>query len=622
MVVTSNVTSSPEETNNNYIKIQNHGVIFNNRTAALIGADGTIDWACFPNFNSIPIFDSILDYKKGGYLMVKPLCNTTINQYYEEFTNILITEFIKDNNIILKLTDFLPASKFSTTNFPEIHRFVEALDDVTIKLYFKPSFNYGQEIPSIEKDKNGYLFHRTERNIGISTNFRLNKNKTMVYNDNITLNKGSFQWIVISTDINHLSNVDEYKSYKLLEYTRNYWKNWSNTIYYQGLYHKYIVRSALALKGLFYEPTGMMVAAPTSSLPESIGGERNWDYRFTWIRDTAYVIEALSLIRLNDEATKFLYDLLDRINREQKLRTIYSIDDSDTTDEKIIDYSGYMNSAPVRIGNKAVDQLQLDQFGSIINAIYQFNLAGGMVTIQLWDFVLSILNSLKSIWKYPDSSIWEFRTEPKQYVYSKIISWTAFHEAIIMGKTLGYSAPYNEWKQIEDEIKNDILKNGFNSEINSFTQYYGSTNVDASLLRIPLTDFLPVNDYRITGTLKKIETDLMHNNYLFKRYNEDDGLKGDDNAFLLLSFWYIEDLIKMKKIKEAKNALETVLNLSNHLMLFSEEIDLQTHDFLGNFPQAITHLGVIRAIVKLNEQFSNSQKSPIVNHKKSNLKIK
>ncbi len=602
----NNSINSSENLNNNYIKINDHGVILNNRASALIGVDGTIDWACLPNFNSMPIFDSILDYKKGGYFVLKPLCYTKVNQHYENSTNILITEFIKDNNIILKLTDFLPASKFLTINFPEIHRSVEALDDTNIKIYFRPSFNYGNENPETEGNENGYLFHGSEITIGISTHFKLNKNENMVYNDNIPLKKGDHQWIIISAGINHLINVDEYKSYERLKESRNYWKRWASTINYHGLYDKYILRSALVLKGLFYEPTGMMVAAPTSSLPESIGGERNWDYRFTWTRDTSYVIEALSLIGLNYEASKFLYDLMDRINTDKKLRTIYSINNSYTLNEKIIDYSGYMNSKPVRIGNKAANQLQLDQYGSIINAIYRFSLAGGIVTVQLWDFIINILNTLKLMWRYTDSSIWEFRTGPKQYVYSKIISWTAFHRAIIMGKKLGYSAPYDEWKNIEKEIKEDVLKNGFNNEINSFTQYYGSNNVDASLLRIPLTDFLPVNDYRIKGTMKKIENDLMYDNYLFKRYNNDDGIKGKDNAFLLLSFWYIEDLIKMDRIKDAKKTLDSILKLSNHLMLFSEEIDLNTHDLLGNFPQAITHLGVIRAIVKLNNKLKKA----------------
>jgi glucoamylase len=604
--------NSTEISDENYIKIGNHGAIFNNRTAALIGLDGTMDWACFPNFDSDPIFDSILDYKKGGYFMFKPLCDTKLNQYYEEFTNILITEFIKNNDVILRLTDFLPISEFSTVNFPEIHRFVEVLDNVKVKIHFKPNFNFGTEIPEIEENDNGYLFRGSKSNVGLSSNFKLNKGNMLVYNDDITLGKGTYQWLVISAGINHISKVYEYKSYARLEETRNYWRVWSNKIDYHGLYHKYLMRSALTLKGLFYDPTGMMVAAPTSSLPEAIGGERNWDYRFTWARDTAYVIDALSMVGLKDEATKFLYDMMNKINADKRLRTIYPINGSGSITEKIIDYSGYRNSAPVRIGNKAEEQLQIDQYGSIVNAIYHFALSGGMVTVQLWDFILDILNSLKLIWKYSDSSIWEFRTEPKQYVYSKLLSWTAFHRAGIIGRKLGYSGNYDEWKSIEDEIKNEILEQGFNKDLNSFVQYYGSDTVDASMLIMPLTDFLDPDDYRLVGTIKMIESRLMNSSYLFKRYIEDDGIKGKDNAFLLLSFWYIEDLIKMDRVSDAKEVLESILKRSNHLMLFSEEIDFDSYEMLGNFPQAITHLGVISAITKLNNEFKRNEKSSIL----------
>ncbi len=590
-----------------YIKIANHGAIFNNRTAVLIGMDGTMDWACFPDFDSKTVFDSILDSKKGGYFSVKPLCdNVTMNQYYEEFTNILITEFYNKNKLIMRITDFLPISEYSKANYPEIHRFIEALEDIQIKIEFKPNFNFGREIPTIEHKKFGYIFHGTENNVGISSNFKFIKTDNMIYNDKIPLNKGVFEWIVISSDISHLNDIKEYKSYERLEETRDYWKKWTNNINYHGIYHKYVLRSALILKGLFYEPTGMMVAAPTSSLPESIGGERNWDYRFTWIRDTAYVIEAFSMIGLKNEATQFLYDLMEKIHKDKEIKTIYEINSKNSLEEQILDYSGYMNSSPVRIGNKASSQLQVDQYGSIINMIYHFNLIGGMITVHFWDFIEEVLEKLESVWKLPDSSIWEIRTEPRHYVYSKLTSWLAFHRAISMGKSLGYSAPYKKWKKIENEIKNDILEKGFNKDVNSFVQYYGADCVDASLLSIPIMEFLPIDDKRLIGTIDKIEHDLMTDDYLFKRYNNYDGFTGEDNAFLMLSFWYIEDLIAMNRVSKAKNVLESILTKSNHLMLFSEEIDLKTKDMIGNFPQALTHLGILKTIVKLNLALKNN----------------
>jgi GH15 family glucan-1,4-alpha-glucosidase len=584
-----------------YLKIKDHGFIVNNRTAALVGLDGTVDWACFPDFNSNPVFDSILDVHRGGYFKTKPLAACNVNQYYEEFTNILITEFINDNQVVLRLTDFLPVSRYSTINFPEIHRFIEAPNsDIDIAVDLKPDFNFGTDHVKITENRYGYLFSSKNSTLGISTNLKLNKGKFHVYN-NLTLKKGAYQWVVVLSGVRQIGNVEQYSSYDRLEESRNYWRSWTGKINYSGLYYDQVLRSALTLKGLFYEPTGMMVAAPTTSLPEIIGGERNWDYRYTWIRDTAYVIESLSLIGLKDEASKFLYDLMAIVQKDSKVRTIYPINSMDNIDEIDINFSGYMNSRPVRIGNKASDQLQIDQYGSIVDAVFRFYEAGGLVTTYLWDFIIEILETLKNIWQLPDSSIWEFRSEPKHYLYSKFISWTAFHRAILMGKSLGYHAPYREWAKVRREIRAEIMEKGYNSGVNAFTQYYGSDDVDGSILRMPLTGFIKATDPKFLSTMERVEKELKNKDGIFIRYKNDDGLNGKDNGFLLLSFWYVEDLILMGRIKDAKETFENLLSYSNHLMLFSEELNFDdSNEMLGNFPQAITHLGVIRAAVKLN----------------------
>lgn len=584
-----------------YLKINDHGFIVNNRTAALVGMDGTVDWACFPDFNSNPVFDSILDAHRGGYFKTKPLAACNVNQYYEEFTNILITEFINANKVVLRLTDFLPVSGYSTINFPEIHRFIEAPNsDIEIAVDLKPDFNFGADHIKIHENRYGYLFSSKGKTLGISTNLKLIKGKNNVYN-NLTLKKGTYQWIVILSGVRQIGSVEQYSSYDRLEESRNYWRSWTGKINYSGLYYDYVLRSALTLKGLFYEPTGMMVAAPTTSLPEIIGGERNWDYRYTWIRDTAYVIESLSLIGLKDEASKFLYDLMAIVQKDSKVRTIYPINSMDDTDEIEINFSGYMDSRPVRIGNKASDQLQIDQYGSIVDAVFRFYEAGGLVTTYLWDFIIEILDTLKDLWHLPDSSIWEFRSEPKHYIYSKFISWTAFHRAILMGKSLGYRAPYREWMKVRGEIRVEIMEKGYNSGVHAFTQYYGSDEVDGSILRMPLTGFIKATDPKFISTMEKVEKELKNRDGIFIRYKNDDGLKGKDNGFLLLSFWYVEDLILMGRLKDAKQTFENLLSYSNHLMLFSEELNFtDSNEMLGNFPQAITHLGVIRAAVKLN----------------------
>lgn len=594
-----------------YLKIANHGMIANNRTAALVGLNGTIDWACLPNFNSPPVFDSILDRDKGGYFSIRPAETDGIEvvQYYKELTNVLITEFLREGNVILRLTDFIPISDYPTISFPEIHRLVETRSiEVPIEVAFKATLNYGRDHVDITSRRNGFIFQSKSSNVGIVSEIPLREEDHRVIG-RLMIPKRSSKWIVALQGILHLDALPDYKSYERLEETIDYWQKWSNVSTYKGIYNNDVMRSALTLKGLFYEPTGLMVAAPTAGLPECVGGERNWDYRFTWIRDTAYVIEALAMIGYNREATKFLYDMMDIIEREKKVRTIYPINQYSDLEELELEYEGYRQSRPVRIGNKASAQLQIDQFGSIINAIHALSNSGGIINSYLWNFVGETLDSLAELWKMPDSSIWEFRTEPRHYVYSKIVSWSAFSNAIEMGKDQGFSGPYRKWKSIADTMKEDILRNGFDTGLNSFVQYYGGKETDASLLRIPLLGFLPATDSRFVGTFEKIDRDLRVTDHLFKRYREDDGLKGRDNAFLLLSFWYVEVLIQMNRLDEARDIFDSLMDRANHLGLLSEEIDFDTGEQLGNFPQAITHLGVIRAAILLNSAFKNGHRS-------------
>lgn len=589
---------------NGYSRIGNHGLIANNRTAALVSMNGTIDWACLPNFNSSPVFSSILDRKKGGYFSISPVekDGVYVHQTYKEYTNILITEFVRENKTILRLTDFLPTTEYPTISFPEIHRYIEALsEDIDVSLRFKPVLDMGVEEPHIDRRKFGYIYSTKNSNIGIVSEFKLN-NEDGVIGGDLKLDKRSSNWVVALHGITHLDRITDYKSYERLEDTFEYWLKWSGQNTYRGTYQSDVIRSALTLKALFYEPTGLMVAAPTASLPESIGGERNWDYRYAWIRDTSYVIEALAMLGYKREATKFLYDIMEIISREKKVRTIYTINDFGDVDEVEVDMEGHRGSRPVRFGNKASNQLQIDQFGSIINAIYSLNEVGGIINSYLWDFVEETLENIGHTWKYPDSSIWEFRTEPKHYVYSKLMCWVAFTRAIDIGRDQGFSGSYRKWQEAADEIKKDIIEKGFNKDMNSFTQYYGSPGTDSALLRLPQLGFLPSTDNRIKGTVARIEKELMTPDFLFKRYLEDDGLRGRDNAFLLLSFWYVEDLLLMRKIAKAKEVFDSLLDRSNHLGLLAEEVDFDTGELIGNFPQAITHLGVIRAAKKLTDE--------------------
>ena len=311
------------------------------------------------------------------------------------------------------------------------------------------------------------------------------------------------------------------------------------------------------------------------------------------------------MLGYKNESVKFLYDVMERVKMEGHLKTIYTINEYQNLEEKLINYEGYKKSSPVRIGNLAASQLQIDEYGSLINAIYHVSKNEGTINTYLWDFVRNILSKLTEIWKYGDSSIWEFRSEPLNYTYSKVIAWSAFQRGIEMSKKLELSAPISDWKLQADLIKKDVMENAYSSKHNSFMQFYGSESTDASLLRMPLLGFLPPDHPYILGTIKKIESDLMVDGYLFKRYNDKDNFVSDDNAFVLLSFWYVEDLIVTGKVKKAREVLDKIVSHSNHLGLMSEEIDLNTGELLGNFPQALSHLGMVRASVRLNRVSKN-----------------
>ena len=584
-----------------YVKIKNHGIVANNRSAALVGMDGTVDWLCLPNFSSDPIFDSILDCEKGGSFHIELKNHTDIHasQHYEKDTMVLITEFFSGNKKIFSMMDFMPVTDYSSINFPEFHRIIETYETCEIEIKFRPTLDYMLSPIRFSPGPRKAIFNKNGRTVGLFSS------KDIAWKDNsgtgyVKTEKGERIFFVISYGMREDDTIENYKCELRLKETAQYWKEFSSKSTYKGYMKDVALRSALTLRSLFHDPSGMMVAAPTSSLPECIGGERNWDYRFSWVRDTSYVIQSLSMMGFKDVSTNYLYDMMDIIESQGDIKVLYGVDRNSELKEKSIDYSGYMNSPPVRMGNLASDQFQLDVYGSIINAIYNLAEIGGIVNSYMWDFIVEMLEKIDHVWNIPDSSIWEFRTEPRHYTYSKIMCWLGYDRAIKLGRLLGFNGNYEKWEKIRDIIKKNIMDNGIDWKTGSFTQYYGSEDVDSSLIRIPLTGFIPTDDPIAIKTVERIKNELMSDGYLFRRYNNDDGLSCKDNAFLLMSFWYVEYLTDIGDLDEAEKVLNKLIGYGNHLHLFSEEVDVETHEPIGNFPQAITHLGVIRAICKLN----------------------
>ncbi len=588
-----------------YPNIEDHGIIFNNRTAALITDYGTVDWACFPNFDSDPVFFSILDSKCGGYFKIfTDIENIYTRQYYENDNPILNTFFYRKNEKLLKILDFMPTSQFPAIYFSEIHRFIQSYMDFNLNIEFS-AFDRSKKISILEKKGYGYLMKQNGRNITISTNIVLRNDANVLYGTK-EIKEGESFWIVVSYGLEKIYSVNNFKSDERLAEARNYWKKWISKSKYNGKYYEIINRSLITLKGLFFEPNSFMVASPTTSLPESIGGDRNWDYRFTWIRDTAYVIDIFSRLGYLDEATNFLVRIIDRIERDGVLNSIYSISGKKDIREIEREWEGYKKSRPVRIGNDASTQFQLDQYGSLINAIYELVINGGTINLHIWEKMKDIIHMILNKWEKPDNSIWEFRTEPKHYVYSKVLAWRAIKDMIELGKIYGLDETeyFNSLAETMKKIEESIYKNGISKD-NYFIQYYGSDYVDVALMRLPLLGFCSIEDQIYLNTLKQIEEKLMVEDFLFKRYDSNDNLKSNDNAFLLASFWYIENLLLLNDVEKASRGLIKILKSLNNLNLLPEEIEFKSHRYLGNYPQALSHLGIISATLKLEERLKN-----------------
>ncbi|MFC1848280.1 glycoside hydrolase family 15 protein, partial [Chloroflexota bacterium] len=402
-----------------------------------------------------------------------------------------------------------------------------------------------------------------------------------------------------------------YHSARKLERTTAYWQRKAESCVFTGPWRDAIVRSYLALHLLVYSPTGAIVAAPTTSLPEHIGGERNWDYRYTWLRDASLTLTAFFRLGHADEATGFMNWLLSVCDKcGPKAQILYDIDFLDPLDEQELDHlRGYRDSRPVRIGNGAYQQRQLDVFGEILEAAYRYLDIGGHITRRAWGLLESFVDAACLLWKWPDQGIWEIRGGPYHFVHSKFMCWVAVDRGIKMGERLGHRKNIRRWRETADETRSDILEKGWNGEKKAFTQHYDTTALDSSNLLMNFFDFLPVSDERMRSTIERTVEELSWNG-LLRRYNTDetdDGLSGTEGAFLWCSFWLVRSLIRMDRLDEAVALYERLVGYSNHLGLLPEMVDPATGEALGNFPQALTHLGIIITGIELTGALDESK---------------
>jgi GH15 family glucan-1,4-alpha-glucosidase len=595
-----------------YKPISGYGVIGNTRTAALVGYDGSIDWCCMPKFSSPSIFAAILDHRKGGSWAIGPAGSATSTQRYLEDTNILRTEFKAEGSRV-SVTDFMPCSvatgAWSTP--PEIHRMVQCLDgEMDMRFVFNPVMDYGTTVPKMAEVENGISIRNERQEMVLSSPIPLGVKRSKV-DSRFKIFHGEKRCFVLSYGEGVPRKIGEYQSERQRARTEVFWMDWTSQIRYRGRWREAVVRSALALKLLVYAPTGAIVAAPTTSLPEAIGGSRNWDYRYSWIRDSASSLWAFHKIGCRSETEAYLHWLIDNNpSLDLDLRLMYDIDGDPHIKETTLGHlEGYKGSRPVRIGNKASDQLQYDAWGYMLDSLYFSSSHGRAIDEEMYfRFVKPLANYITDHWMEPGNGIWEIRNSREHYVYTKAWCYAGLDRAVKIARTTGHPDDVPAWRAAMAAIKKDILKRGWNQKKQSFVIRYGSSDLDAANLMLPLIGFLPVSDRKMKSTIEAVERELSDGPLVY-RYKIKDGLKGKEGAFILCGFWLVACLARLGETAKATQNFVGLLARANHLGLFSEEVNPKTGEALGNFPQAFSHMGLILAASELDGALDSETKA-------------
>ncbi|MEO8140045.1 MAG: glycoside hydrolase family 15 protein [Gemmatimonadota bacterium] len=590
--------------------ISSYGLIGDMRTAALIGLHGGIDWCCLPRFDSGSVFAALLDPVRGGTWVIQPQGAFTSRQQYLPGTNILETTFRTESGEAV-VTDFMPVTfdGHPVSAHPEIHRQVRGVTgEMPMVQRFMPRFEYASRATRLEVLRSGlFATDRTEQVITLSSAEPFPWSVEQgVASASFTLPAGRVRWLVLRYDDDDLHPADRYESAGKLETTAAYWRLWSSKIRYGGAFRAEVERSALLLKLLTHAETGAIIAAPTTSLPEVIGGSRNWDYRFVWLRDAVFTLSALQSVGHVEEAADFMR-FLRRVCRHETgghLQIMYAVDGKRDLVERQLDHlSGYRGSRPVRVGNGAADQLQLDVYGEVLSAVDHWrqhhDLGEGA-----WRTLHPLVDWVSQHWHLPDSSIWEVRGQTRHYVYSKVMNWVALDRGVRIARDLSLPADLERWEAARDAVHAEVLARGWNPGKGAFVQAYDyPETLDASALAIGLVGFLPWDDPRMVSTVRAVQRELTSpDGDLVFRYRTPDGLEGEEGAFSICTFWLAEALHRIGDLPEADRIFRSMLGHANHLGLYSEEIDPMTGEFLGNFPQGFTHLALIHCAVALAEQ--------------------
>jgi GH15 family glucan-1,4-alpha-glucosidase len=593
--------------------IENYGAIGNMRSIALVGMNGSVDFLCYPDFDSPTVFAALLDDERGGRFQIEPqLKNRRVRQLYLPDTNILVTRFLAEEGVA-ELTDYMPIGNDGTEPNEIIRTVTVVRGDVSFKMMCQPRFHYASCGHTVLIQDQSAVFtpldHVNCPPMALYSTIPLQEEGQdataqfhLIAGESVTFLFGGTRSPKQPPEMERVG--------ERFHQTARFWRKWIAKSKYKGRWREMVNRSALMLKLLISREHGSLIAAPTFSLPEEIGGVRNWDYRFTWLRDGAFTLYALIRLGFVEEAEAFIDWLKGRLSDDAErgpLQVMYGVDGRKKLDEITLDQlGGYENSAPVRIGNAAYQQLQLDIYGEMMDSVYLANKYGNAVTYAGWLDVQRILVWLGKNWQRPDEGIWEVRGGAREFLHSRFMCWVAFDRAIRLAQKRSLSAPLQDWLNTRDAIRDDIFTNFWNEELQSFVQSKGSKDLDASVLLMPLMRFISPVDPLWLSTLRAIEGRLVEDT-LVHRYEAErthvDGMPGGEGSFTACSFWYIECLARAGQLEKAQLLFEKLLGYANHLGLYSEQLG-SNGQHLGNFPQAFTHLALISAATYLDRVLS------------------
>jgi GH15 family glucan-1,4-alpha-glucosidase len=582
-------------------RIEDYAIVGDLQTVALIGRSGSVDWLCFPRFDSGSVFSALLGSSEHGRWLIAPASGSHATEWrYREDTLILESEWQTDTGRV-RMIDFMPQRETK----PDIVRIVECLEGhVEMHTELVMRFDYGSVVPWVRHtDDETLVAIAGPDGLVLRTPVTLDP-EAMTHTADFTVRKGDRVPFVLTWFPSSEEPPDPVDAEEALASTEQIWRNWMAGCRYDGPYRQAVHTSLLVLKALTYEPTGAIVAAPTTSLPERIGGVRNWDYRFSWLRDATFTLYALMNAGFNDEARAWRNWLLRAVAGDPaKMQILYGVAGERRIPEFELDWlPGYAGSRPVRIGNAAHEQFQLDTYGEMMDALHEARRHGLARDDHAWSLQQNVIEFLEGAWDQPDEGIWEVRGPRRHFTHSKVLAWVAFDRAVEAVERWDRPGPVERWRQIRAEIHEEVCREGFNVELNSFTQAYGSDELDASTLLIPLLGFLPPEDPRVIGTVEAIQRELTRDGFVerYRTHAVDDGLPTGEGVFLPCSFWLVDALLMLGRDDEAQALFEKLLAVSSDLGLLAEEYDPSAKRLLGNFPQAFTHVGLVNSAYNLS----------------------